>query len=144
MQKIVVNRCHGGFGLSFAAVKEIARRKKENVYFYVCIDGSAGYGKRRYKRIDRKPKDGVLIFDTSKDLGPEITEAQLNKAPSRHFFLDRLERDDADLVAVVEKLGKKANGQYSDLEVREIPDGVSWSIKDHAGSEWIAEEHRTW
>lgn len=56
------------------------------------------------------------------------------------------ERDRANpkLVECVRALGAAANGDYAQLEVIEIPDDVKWHIKEHAGKEWIAEDHRTW
>lgn len=53
-------------------------------------------------------------------------------------------RDDPVLVEVVEQLGTKANGGYSDLKIVEIPDDVDWYIVDYDGVEHIAERHRTW
>lgn len=50
----------------------------------------------------------------------------------------------AALVAVVEELGERANGQYADLKVVEIPDDVVWEIHEYDGNEWVAEAHRTW
>ena len=32
----------------------------------------------------------------------------------------------------------------SDLKIIEIPDDVEYTIKEHAGREWVAEKHRTW
>ena len=55
-----------------------------------------------------------------------------------------IDRDDPDLVAVVEELGEEANGPFAELEVAEIPDDVEWTIEEHDGFEWIAEAHRTW
>lgn len=60
------------------------------------------------------------------------------------FSQYELERDDPTLVAVVEQLGKKANGDYAKLKVVEIPADVKWTIEEYDGSEWIAEVHRTW
>ena len=53
-------------------------------------------------------------------------------------------RNDPKLVEIVEKLGNNANGEFSDLKVVEIPDGVNWHIEEYDGIEWIAEDHRTW
>ena len=53
-------------------------------------------------------------------------------------------RDDLVLVWVVEHLGLKANGDYAELKVVEIPEGVDWFISDYDGIEHIAERHRTW
>ena len=53
-------------------------------------------------------------------------------------------RDDPKLVAAVETLGFDANGDYANLKIVEVPDDVIWTINEYAGSEWIAEHHRTW
>lgn len=90
MQKIVINKCHGGFGLS---------------------------------------KEGEKLF---KDLTGEDFD---------HFAAYR---DDEALVKVVEQLGEKANDDYSDLKIVEIPDGVEWVVQEYDGMEWVAEKHRTW
>ena len=54
------------------------------------------------------------------------------------------DRADPDLVAVVEELGEKAWGNFSELKVVEIPDDVNWHIAEYDGLEHIAEDHRTW
>lgn len=54
------------------------------------------------------------------------------------------ERHDPRVIAVIERLGVKANGAHSDLAVIEIPDGVEWEIKNNDHREWVAERHRTW
>lgn len=49
------------------------------------------------------------------------------------------------MVEIIEELGSYvASGQFSDLNIVEIPDDVDWEVKDYDGSEWIAERHRTW
>ena len=53
-------------------------------------------------------------------------------------------RDDLVLVWVVEHLGLKANGDYAELKVVEIPEGVDWFISNYDGIEHVAERHRTW
>lgn len=53
-------------------------------------------------------------------------------------------RDDADLVNIVCELGKRANNNYSDLKIVEIPDDVEWQIQDYDGIEWVSEKHRIW
>lgn len=58
-----------------------------------------------------------------------------------------IDRNDPDLVEVVETLGEKAGqGKYIKLKVVEIPDDVEWYIdnREQGGGEFIAEEHRTW
>jgi hypothetical protein len=67
-----------------------------------------------------------------------------NTEESPEFYEGDLERDDSELVAVVEKLGEEANGWAADLKIVEIPDDVKWYIDEYDGLEWIAEEHRKW
>ena len=53
-------------------------------------------------------------------------------------------RGNYQLIEVVEKLGSRANGDYSELYIVEIPDDVEYTIKNYDGQEWVAEVHRTW
>jgi hypothetical protein len=55
-----------------------------------------------------------------------------------------LDRSDPRLVAAVEILGDRANGDCADLEVVEVPDDVWWIIQEYDGCEHIAEIHRIW
>jgi hypothetical protein len=55
-----------------------------------------------------------------------------------------MERNDPILVQVVKELGKKANGDYADLKIVEIPDDVEWYISDYDGLETVHEKHRSW
>ena len=61
------------------------------------------------------------------------------------FFSNReITRDDAELVRVVEELGKAADGMCAKLKIVEIPDDISWEIEEYDGMEWVSEVHRTW
>ena len=53
-------------------------------------------------------------------------------------------RTNQDVVEVVELLGALANGDHSKLKVVDVPDDVKWHIAEYDGSEWVAEDHRTW
>ena len=80
-------------------------------------------------------------------LSVAATEAYLERKGETEgsYFSDRdVERDDSDLVAVVESLGDAANGRFAQLAVVEIPDDVEWTVQEYDGTEWIAETHRTW
>lgn len=55
-----------------------------------------------------------------------------------------VERNDPDLVAVVEELGEKAAGPCASLKVVEIPDDVEWWIEEYDGVEHVAEAHLRW
>jgi hypothetical protein len=53
-------------------------------------------------------------------------------------------RNDPILVSIVEELSEDSWGAFAELKIVEIPDDVSWVIEEYDGSEWVAEEHRTW
>lgn len=55
-----------------------------------------------------------------------------------------IDRADPALVQVVEELGKKADGEFSQLKVVEIPADVQWQIGEYDGIEWVEEKHRRW
>ena len=81
-------------------------------------------------------------FGLSKLATGMLAERKGIKVEDVHYY--DLERDDADLVAVVEELGKKANGMHAALKVVEIPSDIVWFVEEYDGSEHIAEAHRTW
>ena len=70
----------------------------------------------------------------------------LFRSKNENYFslYDIEDRTDAALVQVVEELGELANGPHAELKVVEIPDDVKWQIEEYDGSEWVAEQHRTW
>lgn len=55
-----------------------------------------------------------------------------------------LDRNDQDLVIVVESMGERSWGDHSELMVVDIPNDVKWQIKSYDGLEHVAEVHRTW
>ena len=55
-----------------------------------------------------------------------------------------LERTDPKLIACVEKLGKAADGKYSELKVVDVPDDIKWVIEDYDGIETVREVSRSW
>jgi hypothetical protein len=73
-----------------------------------------------------------------------VTIAERKRVKVADFSVYDLDRDDYDLVTVVEGLGAKANGSHAKLKVVEIPADVQWIIEEYDGVEHIAEVHRTW
>lgn len=116
--KVAINNCYGGFHLSPLAESEIAKRKGLEIKF------TTGFG-----------------ADTR-----ELTLQEAIESNSLFTFSDlkEPERNDADLIAVVEELGGKANSSVSNIKIIEIPDDVEWGIEEYDGREWVAEKHRTW
>lgn len=115
IREIVINRSHGGFGLSHEA---------ELLYLKLAmIDYTT---EDRLSRDDTERFGLRLIVD-----GGEWTSTNLK-------------RDDPVLVSVVKRLEKKANGQYAELKIVKIPASVAWEIMDYDGREWVAEQHQRW
>ena len=146
MTKVVINTCFGGFGLSYEAVKELMRRKGMECYAY-----SQRWDGQHFDDVYTRTDNGTLAFYFSKDLGDRLSEDEITAAfktdayfrCSDYDFNDSL-RTDPDLVAVVEELGKKANGSAASLCVVEVPSNVDWYIHEYDGSEGIEENHRSW
>ena len=139
--KIVISQCYGGFGLSLLAKKEYAKLKGFKLFFYKQTKYEHCDGVEEYVRVETSD-DGSLIMNLKKDLG-----AVISKWPSDNdiYFSDyEIDRTDKDLIKVVEKLGKKANGQCADLKIVEVPDDINYEIEEYDGNEWIAEHHNTW
>lgn len=116
--KVVINACHGGFGLSEAAFEKFLDRK--------------GIAWEKQHRVDYDLHE----YYHAGHLGDE-----------KHFSYSQEiveDRSDPDLIAVVEEMGEGANGEYARLKVVEIPDYVDWYIEEYDGLEWVAEAHRTW
>ena len=94
MQRIVINKCYGGFGLS----------------------------------------------DKALDLYKTKSGADKNDA----VYDREIERDDPNLIEVIEELGPMAYGDCAELKIVSIPDDVEWVIEEYDGIEWISEVHRIW
>jgi hypothetical protein len=116
VQRIVINRAHGGFGLS-----------NEAVIMYLDL---AGIDYTLKPQVDRDSQNrwGDRIMVNGKEFHAH----------------DNIARDDPALVATVRRLGSKANGTHARLKIVEVPAGVTWEINEYDGKEWVAEVHRTW
>jgi hypothetical protein len=132
--KIVINAVHGGFGLSAYGLKALMDRKNLPCYFY-----KSTYDSNHYNPISVEEANESMFTAFS------IPDAKEWKQDWIYFIdEDKFQRNDPDLVAVVEELGTKADGSYAELRVVEIPDDVEWTIHEYDGYEHIAEAHRTW
>ena len=138
--KIVINDCHGGFGLSQRAVERYLELKGIKVYPEVSEWGSTDYWLV-------EPGDQRVADVTAEQWSKMTLEERQthNERCSAQVFRDRdVGRGDPFLVQAVEELGDNANGDFARLKIVEIPDDVSWEIDEYDGLEWVAETHRTW
>ena len=145
--KIVINSCFGGFGLSNKAIKRYLELKGKECFFYEAIDSIY-----TYKKVDEN-SEGILIMIFTKDFGNEFKSPKFKQGGPQSkeyndmwdfYFYDRgIERNDLDLIKVVEELGKEANGEHAELKIIEIPD-IKYEIDEYDGIESIHEVHRSW
>lgn len=138
MKKIAINVKYGGFGLSDEALILYAQKKGLTLYRYYI----PSVREKIYHKVDLHflgDESGWHTMFSTKDCGPTATSQELE-----WFDTYNIERDDSDLIAVIEQLGESANGRSACLKIVEIPDDVQWRIEDYDGLEHIAEIHRTW
>lgn len=140
--KVVINRCFGGFCLSDKAVEMIMKRKGFDCFRYARTKYEFSDGVDEFERREDNHGDKMfpLIYYSVKNLGEKVSELPDDVV----WDNDNINRDDTDLIAVVEELGKEASSRVSNLVVVEIPDDVSWTIQDYDGVESIHEAHRIW
>lgn len=143
--KVVVNKCHGGFGLSLLAQKRLAELQGREVFFYTQTKFEYNNnGISEYEIVKNiEEADDLYIDMTNKYLGDII-----NEFPDGTYYYESYSDDDKrcdpDLIRVVEELGEASWGSCANLEVVEIPDDIRWSIGDYDGYETIREHHRSW
>tara|TARA_R100001132_G_C3270855_1_gene92961 strand:- start:343 stop:816 length:474 start_codon:yes stop_codon:yes gene_type:complete len=114
LQKIVLNKCHGGFGLSDEAEELFWKLLEYPVTFYSTMND-----------------ESVTI---KKDSPLEIKE-DFYHAITHPSFVRNLHRGNKALVEVVERLGEKANGAFASLEVVKIPADIEYNITEYDGYE---------
>ncbi len=109
MTKIAYNDCFGGFGLSDQAFEAL---------------------------LDRKGiewEKGKTTFDFDYWRAGKVDEDDAYLSPYS-FCRDRR---DPDLIAVIEGLGREANGRYAYLRIRDLPAGTRYYIHEYDGLETI-------
>jgi hypothetical protein len=126
--KVVINQCHGGFGLSKEAFEWLMKNKGWTLTEY--SEDGRGY-KDPEAKIVKHPSfrgDGTFEYYMVNDRSDNET------------------RTNPDIIEVVKKLKKKANGMCASLGIVEIPDNLdgNWEIGEYDGSEWVQEVHRRW
>lgn len=134
MKKVVINKCFGGFGLSDMAYEKL---------------NEWGVPIRGYIQEPRNPKTGLYDIHNPNNEGEVIFDSTLDEDKFIVFgrYWDTWLSDNREhplLIKVVEELGDKASGRFSELKIVEIPKDVSYEIDEYDGLETIHEIHRSW
>lgn len=143
MTQIVINKCHGGFGISDKAVlryMELAGRAVYPEATESAIMGSTYWlvpeGPERYDDSKMSVLWNTMTIEERRDANAKWSE---------QVFRPRdIERDDPLLIQTIIELGEDAGNWACVPIVIEIPDDVEWEIEEYDGLEWVAEKHRTW
>lgn len=139
--KVVINRCYGGFGLSEEAIQSYLKKKGLPCYKYEQTKYKFRDDINMWEKCDSFSIDGLFTYHYTKDHGNSI----IDELPKEgYFYAGNIDRNDLDLVAVVEELGVAADGRHASLKIVEIPDDVYWEIDEYDGLEEIHEVHRSW
>jgi hypothetical protein len=113
--KVILNKCFGGFGLSYEAYKLYAKKKGLELFAYELGPNLT------YRRANAK--EGFLVTYTTRDCGDNPKFAD-ETAWKDVLHLGSEHREDPVLIEVVEELGDKANTPCSHLRIVNIPDGM--------------------
>lgn len=131
--KIAINRCYGGFTLSKEATEKYAELKGLKLTHYKQD--------LETKKYNKTIEEGIFVYSFTEDYGEVLDDIPED---AKWFSEYEIERDDPDLIKVIEELGEKANGNFSDIEIVDIPADIDWEIEEYDGQEWVSEVHRRW
>ena len=100
----------------------------------------------QYRKValNRCMGDGFKLSERAVQLYARLTKTDV-KTASVHIAT-KLSRDDALLIAIIEKLGSAAaSGFCSNIVIISIPASLQgWMVEELEGREWIAEAHLKW
>ena len=120
MTRVVYNACYGGFGLSAEAVRRYAEIAGITLY-----EHTDEFGFTAVYRVPREEYERLLAA------------GEREAANAAYFSVYDLSRTDPVLVQVVDELGERANGQYAQLFIAEVPAGTRYRIDEYDGLESV-------
>jgi len=148
--KVVINGCYGGFGISRKALLMLIKINAKCVEKTEVIDyygGSEKYKDKPCYNINWRSDFEDNMKDSEAIEGKFKTMGAYSSSITDGVFVYNMNddcREDEDLIRVVKELGDKVNGNFAELQIVEIPDGVEYEIDEYDGFESIHEKHRSW
>jgi len=137
--KAVLNACYGGFSLSAKAMLELIKMKSDIIEIDT-VKKYCGSSNMKDNPHDQWNKIGGYGFTSTI---PDVLYKDGKVFLLKNEYAPET-RSHPDLVEVVEKLGKEANGTHAKLRIANIPDGIPWEISGYDGIESAEELHRSW
>jgi hypothetical protein len=137
-KQVVINKCHGGFGLSAAGMMRYAEIKGIKLW----VENS-----NTIPTYWTVPPEERQVESDTKDWNTWTINQRTawdDRYKQEYLYSRDFDREDPTLIQVVNELGKTASGSCADLVIVEIPADVNYEIKEYDGMEHIAEVHRTW
>ena len=134
MTKVVYNACYGGFGLSRQACQRYWDIKGQQVWIeedtqFKSLGLFTVWLVAPENRISSK--EGDAFYSMTMD-----ERVAYNRAHSEQtWYYNNVSRHDPALVQVVEELGKKANGDFANLQIDEVRG--SYRIDEYDGNESV-------
>jgi len=120
-ERIVINRCFGGFCFSDEGYEWLIAEKKWTV---------------------------TTWNDEGEYTDPDAQIVEMSELSFKHYGLVANDsapkfRTNPDVIEMIEKLGKRASDSVvSDIQIVEVPDDIDWVIDEYDGKERIREIHK--
>lgn len=151
MQKVIINKCFGGYGFDPFTVQKYADKKGIQLYWYKK-DFHDYHGDLK-ERMVKIPFETIMKDDSlrigyaalTRNMGDTyIRDWENENACADEFDIenDDSSRTDPVLIGIIEKYGDaNVHGCHAPTVV-EVPDGVEWMIEEYDGFETLHEKHR--
>jgi hypothetical protein len=140
--KIVINSCHGGFGLSDAAIDRYIELKGLKLFKHYDEQWDTySYFTVPYEEYEKANKNDITKTEWE---GQSVGWGRYKASNDLCWSERDIKRNDPILVQVVKELGELANGRFAELKLVDIPLDIQWAIEEYDGDEWVVEKHRTW
>lgn len=151
MQKVIINKCFGGYGFEPFTIQKYAEANGVKLFWYTRdYNYDAGHLKEKWdkttvseieKSEDLHMGNWPLVEDMGDSFffewGGEAFDRLVYKLPPKEES-----RTDPVLIGIIEKYGDKNRYGCHAPTAIEVPDGVEWIVDEYDGMESLHEAHR--